>query len=172
MRSDLSDNGIRQISYAPPPGVPISRGTLSSDWIEKSFQGIGWACRYELWRTCFVKIQGLPQIVERLKLVTQVRPRPDGRNSEGRSDTDADHNHEERNREKLEEAVRDFSRDTQAQANGLTISAEGQGPGLRVVVKGSDGAVVRQFTGEEFIRLRESVTQGRSSPGKILDQKL
>lgn len=126
-----------------------------------------------------MKIQGVPQIVERLKLVSQVRPRPGGRNSDERSDS-----HEERNREKqehefsqiaeekLEDAVQDFSRDTQAQANGLTIAAEGHGPGLRVVVKGSDGTVVRQFTGEEFIRLRESVSKGRSSPGKILDQKL
>jgi len=69
-------------------------------------------------------------------------------------------------------AVETFAVDAQATANGLNASMEGNGPGLRVVLKDGSGAIVRQFTGEEFLKLREAVSKEGRTRGKILDQKL
>ncbi len=66
-------------------------------------------------------------------------------------------------------AVEAFSHDSAVLANGLNAAVEGQGPGLRVTLKDGRGAIVRQFTGEEFIRLREAAAGPR---GKLLDKKL
>lgn len=73
--------------------------------------------------------------------------------------------------EKVGAAIESFRTDAQAQANGLKAQVEGQGPGLKITLKDGSGAVVRQFTGEEFIKLREAASTGRSR-GKILDQKV
>lgn len=75
------------------------------------------------------------------------------------------------NSENVEAAIIAFRGDVQAQAAGLRAQAIGQGPGLKVILKDGTGAIVRQFTGEEFLKLREAVKDGRAS-GKILDQKL
>lgn len=69
-------------------------------------------------------------------------------------------------------AIEGFSQDAQAQAFGLTAAQEGEGPGLRVVLKDGHGAVIRQLTGEEFIKIREKVAEQKATRGKILDQKL
>lgn len=69
-------------------------------------------------------------------------------------------------------AIESFSNDNQALANGLKASASGSGPGLKVVLKDGSGAIVRQLTGEEFIRLREAASKDGRIRGKILDQKL
>lgn len=73
----------------------------------------------------------------------------------------------EQNSKNLSDAVAGFKDDSQAQANGLSATVEGEGPGLKVVLKDGSGGVVRQLTGEEFLRLRQSTVRG-----KILDQKL
>lgn len=75
--------------------------------------------------------------------------------------------------EEVQAAVQAFGSDEQAAAAGLHVDQIGNGPGLRVVLKDVSGNVVRQFTGSEFVRLRD-VTGGRSlhAPGKILDRKL
>jgi hypothetical protein len=72
--------------------------------------------------------------------------------------------------EKVQAAITDFKTDSMTQAQGLNAEVEGQGFGLRVVLKDGRGAVVRQFTGEEFLKLREVARDGRKN-GKILDQK-
>lgn len=72
--------------------------------------------------------------------------------------------------QKVVDAISAFQTDEQNRANGLSASVTGQGPGLKVVLKDGRGAVVRQFTGEEFIQLREAARDGRPR-GKILDQK-
>jgi uncharacterized FlaG/YvyC family protein len=74
--------------------------------------------------------------------------------------------------EKVDQAVEAFQTDLDAQAKGLSASVSGQGPGLKVVLKDEAGSVVRQFTGEEFLRLREAASQDHRVRGKILDQKL
>jgi hypothetical protein len=72
--------------------------------------------------------------------------------------------------EALEVAVHGFSGDETNQAHGISASAEGSGPGLRVVLKDQQGGILRSVSGEEFLRLREAVSSGRKS-GRILDQK-
>ena len=74
--------------------------------------------------------------------------------------------------EQVGDAIHSFQNDSQTQANGLNAVAEGAGPGLKVVLRDGGGAVVRQFTGEEFLRLREAVSKDGRQRGKILDRKL
>lgn len=69
---------------------------------------------------------------------------------------------------KLASAISAFGQDTAVTANGLSAEMDGKGPGLRVTLKDGRGAVVRQFTGEEFLRLREAAGTGR---GSLLDKK-
>ncbi len=68
-------------------------------------------------------------------------------------------------------AMEGFRREIEADRKGLVAESKGSGPGLRVVLKDGSGAVIRQWTGEEFLELRKAVTT-KSGTGKILDQKL
>jgi hypothetical protein len=70
------------------------------------------------------------------------------------------------------EAIELFQADEATVANGLKASIEGQGPGLRIILTDVNGGVVRQFTGEEFLKLRSAAAPGAHRSGKILDQKL
>lgn len=90
--------------------------------------------------------------------------------SQGSSDETPDQ--ENPSSEKLGEAIESFQADEQAQSNGLEAQLEGTGPGLKVVLKDGAGGVIRQFTGQEFIRLREATLKGEPARGKILDRKL
>ncbi len=69
----------------------------------------------------------------------------------------------------LQAAVGEFTQEAGAAAPELQTQVSGQGPGLRVVLRDGRGAIVRQFTGEEFLRLREAAAGGR---GNLLDKKL
>lgn len=86
-------------------------------------------------------------------------------------DTPQDRREETPSREDLELAIQQFATDRQSRENGLQADLVGQGPGLKVVLKDGTGAVIRQFTGEEFVKLREAVASD-TPRGKILDQKL
>jgi uncharacterized FlaG/YvyC family protein len=70
------------------------------------------------------------------------------------------------------EAAAAFQEDEQAKLNGLNASVSSTAPGLKVVLKNESGDVVRQLTGEEFLKLRESSAGFTKVQGKILDQKL
>jgi hypothetical protein len=75
--------------------------------------------------------------------------------------------------QQIEAAVEDFRKDQSMQAHGLSAVIEGAGPGLRIAVRDTNGATVRQFTREEFVRLRSIGSAKDTHPrGKILDQKL
>ncbi len=76
--------------------------------------------------------------------------------------------------EKVKIAIEGFKKEIHAEQNGLIAIPEGQGPGLRVYLKDGSGAVIRQWTGEEFLKLREAANTKTEEPnrGKILDQKL
>lgn len=74
--------------------------------------------------------------------------------------------------EKVKNAIASFAEDTQTQAAGLSVSAEGQGVGLKVVLKDRAGQVLRAMSGEEFLRLRTRSGKDTQARGKILDQKL
>lgn len=79
----------------------------------------------------------------------------------------------------IDEALAAFKSDATAQEHGLSAEVEGAGPGLKVSLKDCNGTTVRQFSGEEFLRLREvsalkpgSTNSPTAKRGKILDQKL
>ncbi len=74
--------------------------------------------------------------------------------------------------EEVRKAVDDFRADAQAAKNGLQAEVSGQGPGLRVTLQDERGNVIRQLTGDEFLRLREAAKVSEHPRGKILDQKL
>jgi uncharacterized FlaG/YvyC family protein len=69
--------------------------------------------------------------------------------------------------ERLDQAVEAFQKDAQAKQQGIEVE---RAPGLNIVLKDISGSVIRQFTGEEFLRLRDAIRDGRTS-GKILDKK-
>ena len=89
-----------------------------------------------------------------------------------RQETDREESEEIPTYGEVSAAIENFTADKKALENGLTASMAGSGPGLRVLLKDGTGAVIRQMTGDEFVKLRESVTQDPQSRGKILDQKL
>ena len=72
----------------------------------------------------------------------------------------------------IDEAVASFQTDSTTQAHGLSAVVEGTGPGLKVHVKDCNGTTLRQFSGEEFLRIRGVTSKDPSPRGKILDQKL
>jgi len=74
--------------------------------------------------------------------------------------------------EEVSKALESFTLDQQAKESGLSVSMDGKGPGLKVILKDGSGAVIRQLTGEEFVKLRDSVVKDQKSPGKLIDQKL
>jgi hypothetical protein len=86
-------------------------------------------------------------------------------------DSDAKNAEPDTNPPTVGAAISQFHTEMDAQANGLNANMTGKGPGLRVVLTDSTGNVVRQFTGEEFLKLREAATQGTGKRGRILDQK-
>lgn len=73
---------------------------------------------------------------------------------------------EEQKQKKIQEALEEF-----AVSNTLRAQAEGSGPGLKVILKDGSGAVIRQMTGEEFLKLRDQAKGDAQARGKILDQK-
>jgi len=79
---------------------------------------------------------------------------------------------EKPDQKQIDDAIEAFQLDPQTQENGLNASSTGNGPGLKVVLKDGQGGIVRQFTGEEFLRLRQSLSKDKRICGKILDQKL
>lgn len=83
-----------------------------------------------------------------------------------------DESQKEASEEDVLSAVAQFEADQLSQKNGISASMEGGGPGLKVVLKDGTGTVIREFTGEEFLKLRETVSQEGRSSGKILDQKV
>ena len=73
--------------------------------------------------------------------------------------------------EEVQDAVEGFLEDETNLAHGISADTEGNGPGLKVVLKDPNGGVLRSVSGEEFLRLREAVSAGAKS-GRILDQKV
>ncbi len=71
----------------------------------------------------------------------------------------------------VQRAIEDFSSNEQNVSHGISASQEGNGPGLKVILKGYGGEVLRSITGEEFLKLREAAKTGSKS-GRILDRKV
>lgn len=76
------------------------------------------------------------------------------------------------NDEKVEEALKTFQNELHVSSQELQASLTSSELGLKVVLKDGSGAIVRQFSGEEFLKMREAAQKLSSNRGKILDQKL
>lgn len=74
--------------------------------------------------------------------------------------------------EKLKAAIDAFGHGTGEGEGNLQAEIEGHGPGLRVTLKDQKGAVIRQMSGEEFIKLRDSTRLEPHARGRILDRKM
>lgn len=61
--------------------------------------------------------------------------------------------------------------DLKEAVEGESGGGPGYGPGLRVVVKDKSGNVLRQLTGDEFLKLRDSQAPKSSNVGKLIDRK-
>ncbi|MBI4925645.1 MAG: hypothetical protein HY843_06945 [Bdellovibrio sp.] len=72
----------------------------------------------------------------------------------------------------LENAIQSFKDELRIQSKELEASLTSSQLGLKVVLKDGTGTIVRQFSGEEFLKLREAATLDTKSRGKILDKKL
>lgn len=117
-------------------------------------------------------------MIEVSHFLNRVHSKEDHSGNSGREDKhqqneqhDQDDNHEH-NQDEINAAITSFHGDNQASANGLTAKTVGNGLGLRVILKDGTGTIVRQLTGEEFLKLREVASKDFKTRGKILDQKL
>jgi uncharacterized FlaG/YvyC family protein len=99
------------------------------------------------------------------------RERRGGQNPQEKKDESSEENQAE-TQQNFEASVESFKNDPQTRASGLSVSTQGSGPGLRVILKDQQGAVIRQISGEEFVKLREEVAKSSATRGKILDRKL
>jgi len=122
-----------------------------------------------------MKLGSFSNVVQSLYAVRSKPESGDGRNSrreqrQGGQDTSGEQGEDakEFTPEMIDQAVESFSKDSQ----GLHAQVSGQGLGLKVTLTDGSGAVVRQLTGEEFVRLREAAGTDTRARGKILDQKL
>lgn len=122
-----------------------------------------------------MKITSLTQAIGLLNRVQSKGEGQSGRDSQQQRQQQSGREQEQKrevSEQEMNTAVAEFRADPQTRESGLTAETEGHGPGLRIVLKDSNGAVVRQLTGEEFMRLRQGVSKDQRSRGKILDQKL
>jgi len=112
-----------------------------------------------------------PAAVERVRRRDDAADREQRRENPDQREPKKDGSSEEKfDVEQLTREIDSFTNENSSQAYGLNARMEGSGPGLRVTLKDGSGAVIRQFTGEEFLQLREAAqATGR---GKLLDKKL
>lgn len=95
-----------------------------------------------------------------------------GRDDKGQNFSERNFAEEAPSQDIVSEAVKTFEEDAQTQTHGLRAMVEGNGPGLRVVLKDGSGNILRHYTGAEFIQLRNSSPKDGPACGKILDRKL
>ena len=122
-----------------------------------------------------MKIRSTQELSPTPSLVREKREKNSGQDGFQRSFDQESRREKERKPEDIEKEVlaemERFREDSQATVHGLTATAEHDGPGLKVVLKDGNGTIIRQLTGEEFLKLREAVEQV-AARGKLLDQKL
>lgn len=121
-----------------------------------------------------MKITALPEFI---RFTNRVNEKSDGQSAGQGGNPDRGKKEEnppekqDASPEAVGQAIAVFENDTLAREAGLKAEAMGNGPGLRVILRDGQGAVVRQFTGEEFLKLREAASKDPRTRGKILDQK-
>lgn len=75
--------------------------------------------------------------------------------------------------EQVAAAINAYTLDTQTLESGLSVSTEGMGSALLILLKDAQGQILRKLSGPEFVKLREN-TDSKGIirlPGKFLDQK-
>lgn len=120
-----------------------------------------------------MKITAIPEF---FRFTNRVHEKPDGQSPQGQGNPDPgkqskDEDEREASPEAIGQAIANFESDAKAREAGLKAESIGSGPGLKVVLRDGQGAVVRQFTGAEFLKLREAASKDPRTRGKILDQK-
>lgn len=116
-------------------------------------------------------------IQDAVSFLTVVREKKDGGDGHPREQKQKQQNKDDSDEnqkfhvdeESLGAAVNEFQVEDAAKSNGLQANMSGNGPGLKVVLTDATGQVVRQFTGEEFLKLREAAQAPKR--GRLLDQK-
>ncbi|MBI3534324.1 MAG: hypothetical protein HY072_02385 [Deltaproteobacteria bacterium] len=128
-----------------------------------------------------MKINPFTGVPERFYQVTRKQDLEDGQSGKseehGKKHESKQNNEEEKNNItadplQLENALQSFKDELRIQSKELEASLISSQLGLKVVLKDGTGAIVRQFSGEEFLKLREAATLDTRSRGKILDKKL
>lgn len=79
---------------------------------------------------------------------------------------------QELDEETLNQALESFQAENALHGAGIKAARVGDGPGLKILLQDSHGVLIKQFTGEEFLKLRQSAQLGPHVRGKILDHKL
>jgi hypothetical protein len=92
-------------------------------------------------------------------------------NTEDGSTDDSGESKQGFDEKELRAAIESFGREPIGQSSGLHAEADGEGPGLRVLLKDVTGATIRQMTGDEFVKLREATRIEHNGRGHLLDQK-
>ena len=120
-----------------------------------------------------MKVNNAPQITQIFERVTgkpQDKQGGAGQNAYERQQKKEERHQEQPNEFEVLQAVESYGVDDVNHEHGITATPDGQGPGLRVTLKDGSGGVLRNVSGEEFLKLREAVRNGSRS-GRILDQK-
>jgi hypothetical protein len=124
----------------------------------------------------YVKITAIPEF---FRFTNRVHEKPDGQSPQGQQQGNPEQGKQSKDEEakreaspeEIGQAIALFETDAKAREAGLKAESIGSGPGLKVVLRDGQGAVVRQFTGAEFLKLREAASKDPRTRGKILDQK-
>ena len=72
------------------------------------------------------------------------------------------------NEKEVISAIDEFSKEKLTLKSGLKASLNKKGSQLNVTLKDSSGAIIRQLTGNEFLKLRKSIDKN----GKIINQRV
>lgn len=121
-----------------------------------------------------MKIYSYPVIPQSVQQITHDKQGGAGQNAyqqnKKKQEEDSKEFEEAVSEAKVQDAIHLFAEDEQNKDVGITATQEGQGPGLRVLLKDSHGDILRNVSGEEFLKLKEAVRSGSRS-GRLLDRK-
>ncbi len=74
--------------------------------------------------------------------------------------------------EELNQAINSVAKDPDFVAQGLHVEQNAARPGLKIALIDREGRKIRDMSGEEFVRLRDTVQNNGKKSGKLLDKKV
>jgi uncharacterized FlaG/YvyC family protein len=74
--------------------------------------------------------------------------------------------------ENVSHAIEKFSKDEELSQHGIQMSMVGTGPGLKVILRDGSGAVIRQLSGEDFLRLKQLTDKDTHKHSRLLNTKV